>query len=184
MALAGLGRTQHRVPRPWWPKPPWRLGSWLRERPKLHIASATIEVVRGLTVLESAQANLIVQRNLSRTRHTTTLRFDAARLELRQQRGKNELRWSFVPKEAGGFLALPLAGGANDHVHIQFVGNSFPLAFGELVDFEKPYELVLIGVEAEVEGRRRLSGTLEASRFFWPGSLRTPEVDWGPATHI
>ncbi|SFI55581.1 hypothetical protein [Caulobacter sp. UNC279MFTsu5.1] len=183
-ARRGWSALNAQVPRPWWPRQPWRLGPWLRQRPQLHITTAAVEVIRGLTVLESAQVNLVIQRNLSRTRRTTTLRFDTARLELRQRRGKTVLRWNFAPEEAGGFLALPVSAGANDHVRIAFVGTGFPMAYGQLVDFEKPYELLLMDVEAEVGERRPLRGVLGVARYFWPGAPSTSALNLEPSTQI
>jgi hypothetical protein len=180
----GWSKLSLQLPRPWWPRSPMRLGEWLRHRPRLHITTASIEVIRGLIALEGAKANLVIQRNLTRTPRATTLRFDTARLQIRQRRGRAVLSWTFAPKEAGGFLAAPVSAGANDHVHVEFAGTSFPLAYDELIDFAKPYELVLSGVEAEVGERRPLRGVLGVARFFWPGAPAAPAVNWGSTAQI
>jgi hypothetical protein len=172
----GVQMLLRRCPLPWACSPIWRLGDWLRQRPRLSILVAPVEAIQGLIVLEGAKASLTLQRSASRTRLPTRILLDTARLTLTQKRGDQTITWVFVTEETGGFLAMPVKAGSNDNVIVVFRGTGFPKPQSELVDFARPFDLVLTGGEGVVGERRPLRGGLPAARWSWPGAAPGTQI--------
>jgi hypothetical protein len=166
----GVEALLRRCPPPWACSPIWRLGDWLRQRPRLSILVAPVQAIQGLIVLEGAKASLTLQRNASRTRRPTRILLDGARLVLTQRRPDQTITWVFVVEEAGGFLAMPVKAGSDDNVIATFRATGFPKPMSQLVDFARPFELILTGAEAIIGEDRPLRGGLPAARWSWPGA--------------
>lgn len=175
----GVQALLGRYPLPWACSPIWRLGDWLSQRPRLSILVAPIEAIQGLIVLESAKASLTLQRNASRTRQSTRILLDAARLTLAQKRADQTITWVFAAEEAGGFLAQSVRAGSDDNVIVIFRATGFPKPQSQLVDFARPFDLVLTGAEAIIGERRPLRGTLAATRWSWPGAPAFRPIQFG-----
>lgn len=166
----GVQELLGRCPLPWACSPIWRLGDWLRQRPRLSILVAPVETIQGLTVLEDAKASLTLRRDASRTRQPTRILLDAARLTLTQKRADQTITWVFATEEAGGFLAMPVKSGSDDNVIAVFRATGFPKPQSQLIDFARPFELVLTDAQAIIGERRSLRGGLPAARWSWPGA--------------
>lgn len=179
---AGIAWTAllRRWPRPWLPRPPWRVGEWIGRRPALSILLAPVEITNGLVVVEGAKASLTLHRDLSRTTRIARILFAGSRLDLSQKRGDRTLRWTFTPEEAGGFLGEPIAPGSRDNVLIVFRGTGFPMRQADLVDLTRPFELALSGVTAVVGEHHPLEGVVPAARWSWPGLPAGQPISFPP----
>lgn len=168
-ASVGWGWTllNEYLPRPWWPKPFWRVTTWLRRRPTLSVITAVPKVGFGNTTMDSCRVSLTLRRNLARLAAVSTVEFDEAVLILSQTIGRKTRRFAFAPCDAGGFLALPVAAGASDAVLVEFVGIAFPKPMSEAPDFTLDYHLELRGVRVRVQGKAPIAAELAPASWSW-----------------
>jgi hypothetical protein len=159
--------VNERVPRPWFPRPAWRVAVWLRSRPSVSIITAIPKVAFGNTTMDVCQFSLTIQRNFSRATRVSRLVWEDATLVMSQEIEGKRRHFTFRPRDAGGFLALSLNPGTSDAVMVDFEGGAFPVALAAGPDFTKDYQLDLRGVTVVVEGVHTIRAQLPVAIWRW-----------------
>jgi hypothetical protein len=167
IAVRAWARLNEVLPRPWFPRPFWRIASWLKRRASVSIIAAFPKVALGNDTMDGCAFSLTVQRNLARLKSPSTLEFDRAQLVLSQTIAGKTRRFEFAPRDVGSFLASPIAAGTSDAVIVDFVGVRLPTALGEAPDFTRDFRLELRGVRVKVEGQHALAAELAAAPWPW-----------------
>jgi hypothetical protein len=158
--------VNERVPRPWFPRPAWRVAEWLRSRPSVSIITAFPKVAFGNTTMDACQLSLTIQRNFSRATRVSRLVWEGAKLVMTQEIGGKKRHFSFRPRDTGGFLALSLNPETIDAVMVDFEGVAFPVALAAGPDFTKDHQLDR-GVTVVVEGVHAIRAQLPAAIWPW-----------------
>ncbi|MEV5022587.1 hypothetical protein MRBLMA1_002444 [Sphingobium sp. LMA1-1-1.1] len=154
LTIMGWRRLLVRMPRPWFPRPFFRIGFWLRHRPTTSIITVAPQVSMTGTTMDQCRLHLTLWRNLTRTPCKAVIRFDTAMLVLRQSDRPHARNHIFRPKEAGGLLHLPIPAQSVDSIKIEFAATGLPAPFPNAPDFSSDYRIELTGVFAEIQGRK------------------------------
>jgi hypothetical protein len=175
-----------RFPRPWFPRPFWRVRFWLRYRPSIAITTATPFIDVGNTVMNGSQVSLMLNRNLSRLPTNAIIDLERAELVFRQLNGKQRRQHIYRPVEAGGFLALEAIKGSCDFVIVEFSAVGLPAPLSEAPDFTGDFAFELRGVRARVQiGDRMTVGELPSAHWQWYrqyiSAAQTQPIEWLPA---
>lgn len=159
---AASGAILRRLPRPWFPRQPWRVLSWLRERPSLVLVapqppSLAIDDSKGR--MDFAALDLILALNGVGDANPAILDLAGADVLLTQASADGQTRrFQFRVEEAGGFLAQPFTRPQSFLVRFVWTGAPAPLA--DAPDFQQPYRLSLTGARACLQVRGQLRGSL------------------------
>lgn len=154
-----------RLPRPWLPKPFWRLRFWLNHRPVVAILQVAPKATFADAEMNECSLSLTVSRGFAKFPREAVVRFERSVILLKSGNGKDARRHIFRPVEAGGFLHIPIKANSADAVQIEFSATGLPAIPSEAPDFRSDYEIELRGVIVESRGPKPLSGELPPTRW-------------------
>ncbi|HEY8604821.1 hypothetical protein [Tsuneonella suprasediminis] len=154
-----------RFPRPWLPKPFWRVGFWLKHRPLVAILQVAPKAMFVDTTMNACSLSLTISRGFAKFPREAVVRFENSVISLKSGTGKGVQRHTFRPVEAGGFLHIPMKANSADAVQIEFSASGLPVLPSEAPDFQSDYEIELRGVIVESKGPKPLSGELPLTRW-------------------
>ena len=154
-----------RLPRPWLPKPFWRVKFWLHYRPVVAILQVVPKATFADTTMNECSLSLTVSRGLAELPREAVVQFERSVILLKCGNGKDARRHTFRPIETGGFLHNPMKANSADSVQIEFSATGLPAIPPEAPDFRGDYEIELRGVIVEIKGPKPLSGELPPTRW-------------------
>lgn len=182
LIVMGWRRLVDWMPRPWFPRPFWRVGSWLRCRPTVSV----VTVVPQASIVDGRMEECVIRvtlvRSLARMPVDAGVRFDAATLIQRRTDQRGSVRYVFRPKDTGGFLMRPFAAGSFDSVLIDSAATDLPARLPEAPDFDGDYEIAITGIRVEAMNDKALGGELpsvnwQMCRAAYQANLSTPLPD-------
>ena len=154
LTIMGWRRLLVRMPRPWLPRPFWRIGFWLRHRPTISIITVAPQVSTTGAGMDQCVIHITLWRNLRQTPCKAVIRFDTAMLVFHQSDRPHSRGHIFRPKETGGLLNLPIPAQSVDSIKIEFAATGLPAPFPDAPDFSSDYRIELTGVLAEIQGSK------------------------------